>query len=37
MHALATHPQLKLVKSMELTPHRHGTDGFYAAVIAASV
>ncbi len=35
-HALATHAELTLMKSLELTPHRHGTDGFYAAVFSAS-
>lgn len=36
-HALAAHPRLKVEKTLELTPHRHGTDGFYAAVFTACV
>lgn len=35
-HAVSAH-RLVLQKSLELTPHRHGTDGFFAAVFTASV
>lgn len=35
--ALQTHASLRLEKTLELTPHRDGTDGFFAAAFTASV